>query len=206
MKSSLNDKKLFQRIKDDDFIAFESIFKKYYKSLCVFAEHYVGEPEMAKEITGDLFLKLWEDRKKIYINNSCKNYLFTSIHNSCLKYLEHLKVLKKYRDYSEQRLKSIEFLATVSDNYPLANLISQEIVGEIENAIESLPDKCKEIFKLSRFENFSYDEISTRLNVSINTVRTQMSRALEKLRHELSDYLPVILAAILIQASNYILL
>lgn len=206
MKSSLNEKKLFQRIKEDDFIAFESIFKKYYKSLCIYAEHYAGEPEMAKEIVGEFFLKLWENRKKIHINNSYKNYLFTSIHNSCLKYLEHLKVLKKYRDYSEQRLKNLEFLTSVSGDYPLANLISQEIVEEIECAIESLPDKCKEIFKLSRFENFSYNEISTKLNVSINTIRTQMSRALEKLRHDLSDYLPILLISILIQANNYLLL
>lgn len=204
MTSSLNDIKLFQRIRDDDFIAFETIFKKYYKNLCVFAEHYVGEPEMAKEIVGDFFLKLWENRKKIHISNSGKSYLFTSIHNSCLKYLEHLKVLKKYREYAEYRLKNIGFLNSLSGEYPLANLISQEIVEEIESAIESLPDKCKEIFKLSRFNNLSYDEIANKLNVSINTVRTQMTRALEKLRISLSDYLPLLLAGFLYTAYSYL--
>ena len=193
MISSSNDIKLFNRIRDDDFIAFETIFKKYYKSLCVFAENYVGEPEMAKEIVSDFFLKFWENRKKIHINSSGKNYLFTSIHNLCIKYLEHLKVLKKYHEFAESQLKNIEFLTSVSGDYPLANLISKEIVADIEEAIENLPDKCKEIFKLSRFEDLSYDEIATKQNISINTVRTQMSRALEKLRESLSKYFPVVI-------------
>ncbi len=192
-----DDIKLFKRVKDNDFIAFETLFKKYYKNLCVFAEHYVGEPEMAKEIVSDFFLKFWENRKNIQITSSVKNYYFASIHNQSLKYLEHLKVLKKYKEYAENRLRQIHFMNSISGDYPLANLISQEIVGEIEAAINNLPDKCKEIFKLSRFENLSYEEISARLNISINTVRKQMSRALEKLRISLSKYLPLLITNLL---------
>lgn len=192
-----DDIKLFKRVRDGDFIAFETLFKKYYKNLCVFAEHYVGEPDMAKEIVSDFFLKFWENKRNIQITKSIKNYFFTSIQNQCLKYLEHLKVLKKYRVYAENRLKQIQFMNSISGDYPLANLISQEIVEEIEASIDNLPDKCKEIFKLSRFENLSYEEISVRLNISINTVRKQMSRALEKLRISLSKYLPLLLTNLL---------
>lgn len=183
--------KLFNRIREDDFIAFETVFKKYYKSLCVFAEHYVGEPEMAKEIVSDFFLKIWENRRNIQINTSVKNYCYTSIRNQSLKYLEHLKVLKKYKEYAENRIRHIQFMESVSGDYPLANLISQEIVEEIETSIDVLPERCKEIFMLSRFEDMSYEDISKKLDVSINTVRKQMSRALEKLRNSLSKYLPI---------------
>jgi RNA polymerase sigma-70 factor, ECF subfamily len=193
MTSVTGDIKLFNRVREDDFIAFETLFKKYYECLCVFAEHYVGEPEMAKEIVSDFFLKFWENRKSIRIHNSVKNYYFASIHNQCLKYLEHLKVLKKYRDYAETKLKNIQVLDSFSNDYPLSKLISKEIVNEIEISIENLPDKCKKIFKLSRFENKSYEEIASTLSISINTVRTQMSRALEKLRLDLSKYLSFIL-------------
>lgn len=193
-----DDIKLFKKVSDGDFIAFELLFKKYYTGLCVFAEHYVGEPDMAKEIVSDFFLKFWENRRNIQITKSVKNYLFTSIRNQCLRYLEHLKVLKKYRVYAENRLKEIQYMNSISGDYPLANLISQENVEEIETSIDNLPAKCKEIFKLSRFENLSYEEISAKLNISINTVRTQMSRALEKLRISLSKYLPLLITSFLV--------
>jgi RNA polymerase sigma-70 factor (ECF subfamily) len=193
MTSLPDDIKLFNRIRNDDFIAFETLFKKYYKSLCIYAEYYVGESEMAKEIVSDFFLKIWENRSNIQINSSVKNYCYTSIQNQSLKYLEHLKVLKKYREYAEGRLKHIQFVESITGDYPLANLISKEIVEEIETSINNLPEKCKEIFMLSRFEDMSYEDIATKLTISINTVRTQMSRALEKLRISLSEYLPLVI-------------
>ena len=87
-------------------------------------------------------------------------------------------------------LQKKDLLSPMSDGYPLANLISRETLLDIENAIDQLPEKCREIFCLCRFENMSYEDISARLNISVNTVRTQMSRALSKLRESLKDYLP----------------
>ncbi len=187
----MHEKDLFLKIKKGDIFAFEKLFKTYYKNLCFFAEHYVREKSMAEEIVGNFFLNFWEKRRYIDIKGSVKSYLYTSIHNRCLKYLEHLKVMKKYRDYAHAMLKNKELLMPLSDSYPLANLVSKEIVKDIEKAIDELPDKCKEVFCLSRFEEMSYEDISTKLEISINTVRTQMKRALKKLRDSLKDYLPL---------------
>ena len=192
MQIQWDEKDLVLKIKRGDFLSFEILFKKYYKNLCFFAEHYVREKPMSEEIVSNFFFNFWEKRKSINIEISVKSYLYSSIHKQCIKYLEHLKVMKKYEEYATNMLKNKELLAPMSTGYPLANLISKEIVNEIEQAINDLPEKCKEIFCLSRFEEMNYEEISNKLNISINTVRTQMTRALQKLRERLKQYLPVI--------------
>lgn len=191
MTVSLSENELFRQIKKGDVYAFEKLFKAYYRNLCYFAENYVKEKAMAEEIVGSFFVSLWEKRNTIEIKDSVKSYFYSSVHNLCIKYLEHLKVMKKYEEYARSRLRSKELMAPSSNAYPLANLISQEIVEEIEKSISELPEKCREIFCLSRFEEMSYEDISAKLDVSVNTVRTQMARALQKLRESLKNYLPI---------------
>ncbi|MBN1416989.1 MAG: RNA polymerase sigma-70 factor [Bacteroidales bacterium] len=197
MTFSLTDIDLFRQTKKGDVLAFEKLFKSYYKNLCFFAESYVREKAMAEEIVGSFFMNIWEKRKTIEIKDSVKSYFYSSVHNHCIKYLEHLKVMKKYEDFALSRLRNKELLAPSSNAYPLANLISKEIVGDIEKSINDLPEKCREIFCMSRFEEMSYEDISTKLNISINTVRTQMARALQKLRDSLQRYLPVFILFIM---------
>jgi RNA polymerase sigma-70 factor (ECF subfamily) len=191
MSITSDEKNLVLKVKRGDIFAFERLFKTHYKNLCLFAEFYVREKAMAEEIVGNFFLKFWEKRKHIDIKESAKSYFYKSIYNQSMKYLEHLKVMKKYEDYARMMLENKELLSPSTENYPLANLISKEIVHDIENAIDRLPEKCREIFCLCRFEDMTYEEISARLNISVNTVRTQMSRALVKLRESLKDYLPL---------------
>ncbi len=193
MSRSSDEKNLILQVKKGNILAFEKLFKTYYKNLCLFAEYYVREKTMAEEIVGSFFLKLWEKRKNIEIKDSVKSYFYKSIHNQSLKYLEHLKVMKKYEDYARTMLEMKELLSYSSENHPLANLISREIVQDIEKAVNRLPEKCREVFCLCRFENMSYEDIAGKLNISVNTVRTQMSRALAKLRESLKDYLPLFL-------------
>jgi RNA polymerase sigma-70 factor (ECF subfamily) len=196
MTISIYENDLFRQVKNGDVYAFEKLFKTHYRNLCFFAENYVKEKAMAEEIVGSFFINLWEKRKTLEIKGSVKSYFYSSIHNQCIKYLEHLKVMKKYEEYATFRLRNKELLAPSSNAYPLANLISQETVKDIEKSIGELPEKCREIFCLSRFEEMSYEDISVKLKISINTVRTQMARALQKLREDLKNYLP--LAALLI--------
>jgi RNA polymerase sigma-70 factor (ECF subfamily) len=157
----------------------------------LFCKNYLKEKALAEEIVDSFFISLWEKKKTIEIKDSVKSYFYSSIHYQCIKYLEHLKVMKKYEEYATFRLQNKELLAPSSNAYPLANLISQETVKDIEKSIGELPEKCREIFCLSRFEELSYEDISVKLNISINTVRTQMARALQKLREDLKNYLPL---------------
>ena len=190
MTLDLSDNDIMKKLQKGDLFVFEQIFFYYYSRLCLFAEDYVKEPAIAEEIIADLFTTIWEKRELIEISSSLKSYLFRSVHNNCLKYLEHLKVLKKYETFATTMIQRNELLHLSDNNNTLANLISQEIEFEIESAIKSLPVKCREIFCMHRFDNLSYQEIAQKLGISINTVRTQMMRALQKLREILKEYLP----------------
>jgi len=176
--------------------AFESIFRKYFSGLCTYAVGYVKSKEVASEIVEDLFLYLWENCEDLVITTSLKAYLYQSVHNRCLKYLRHLKVEQKYNDHLHYTLTDAELHQPVSDSYPIANLISQELEELVESTIKSLPEKCREIFCLQRFDNLTYPEIAEKLDVSVNTVKTQMARALQKLRENLKEYLPMVVSGI----------
>ena len=145
----------------------------------------IGEKEAAEEIVSDFFLKLWEERELIHITVSLQAYLYKGISNNCLKYLEHLKVLRKYHDHACYIAENQDLFTAHDDNNPLSMLISQETVAEIERAIDALPAQCKEVFLLTRMDGLSYQETADKLGVSINTVRTQITRAMTKLRESL---------------------
>ncbi len=186
----LNDRELVRKIRGGDIFAFEKLFKKYYTRLCVFAEDYLKEPALAEEIVAELFTNLWEKRNKLPDIVNLNAYLYRSVHNNCLLYLERLKLLKKYKEFAVTEIQRKQLMYDGDNSYPLANLISQEIESKIEEAIDSLPERCREIFCMHRFEDETYESISLKLGISINTVRTQMMRAMDKLRESLKEYLP----------------
>ena len=174
-----------KELKNGNKKTFESVFKTYYRTLCIYAEGIVGEKEAAEDIVSDFFLKLWENREIIHITTSLQAYLYKGVYNNSLKYLEHIKVLHKYREYAQYMIDNRDLFRTQADHHPLSMLISKETVAEIENAIDALPAQCKEVFMLARMEGFSYQEIAEKLGISINTVRTQITRAMDKLRQSL---------------------
>jgi len=173
-----------KELKNGNKKTFERIFKTYYRTLCFYAEGMTGEKEAAEEIVSDFFLKLWENREIIYITTSLQAYLYKGVYNNSLKYLEHLKVLRKYREHVRYITENRDLFLAQDDN-PLSMLTSQETAAEIEHAINALPAQCKEVFELVRMEELSYQEVAKRLGVSINTVRTQITRAMTKLRESL---------------------
>ncbi len=142
---------------------------------------------MAKEIVQDSFINLWEKRQSIDISKSVKSYLTTSIRNKCLNYLRDTKKFNTDIILSDVLFQEVNF--EQSDK-----LIEKELSNRINNAIDKLPEKCKEIFVLNRFENLKYKEIAVKFNISIKTVETQISKALKHLREKLKDYLVFIIA------------
>lgn len=178
------------KIKQGDIGVFEHLFHTYYMRLCVYSEGITGNEIAAEEIVGDMFLKLWERREQLNIRTSVESYLTASVHHQSVNYLKHLVVEEKYRQSVLYQLDNMDLL--YPNNDPLAPLITEETTREIERAIEELPAQCREIFRLNKFEELSYDEIAEKLGVSINTVRTQIVRAMRKLRISLAHYLPVI--------------
>jgi len=175
------DKDLFEKIKTGDEKAFESLFHFYYGYLCLYATKVLKNDSAAEEIIQDFFVKLWEKREQLNIETSLKNYLFRSVKNLCINHIQHNKT--KIR-HVQNVLSENETNFSDDDNYPEIDLSIK-----IEESINSLPEKRKEIFRLSRQEGLKYHEIATKLNISIKTVETQMSLAIKTLREKLKNYI-----------------
>ncbi len=175
-----NENEVIERIKKSDVQAFEILFHQYYGYLCLYATKLISDPIDAEEIVQDFFVKLWEKRESISIEISLKNYLFRSVKNHCINYIQHNKT--KIR-YTQKVLSEHENSLHENDAYP-----EFELARKIEESINSLPEKRKEIFRLSRRDGLKYHEIAKKLNISLKTVETQMSLAIKTLRDKLKDF------------------
>lgn len=141
--------------------------------------------ETAKEIVQDAFSTLWEKRESIDLSKPVKSYLTTTIYNKSLNYLRDNKKFNK-------DILSFENLYPLVDHNHGDTLVATEIAQKINSAIEELPEKCREIFVMSRYDNLKYKEIADKLQISIKTVETQMSKALQHMRERLVDYITII--------------
>ncbi len=170
-----------------DKAAFELLFRSDFKGLTHFAQKYVKDFETAKEITQEAFISLWEKRESIDLSKPVKSYLTTSIYNKSLNYLRDNK--KFNRD-----------ILTFENLYPLADhdrggdkLVAAELDKKIKESIQELPEKCREIFILNRYQNLKYQQVADKLQISVKTVETQMSKALQHMRIKLADYIKIII-------------
>ena len=166
--------------------AFEELFRSFFPGLVLFAQKYVPDQDSAKEIVHNVFLNLWEKREKVDTSSSLKSYLFTSVHNRCLNFIRDQKKFDRHESHIEH-LESSEF-ADGTDYLEV-----QELELRIYDALQSLPEKCREVFTLNRFEGLKYAEIAEKLGISVKTVESQMSKALKILREKLIDYLKILI-------------
>lgn len=132
------------------------------------------------------FLTIWENRQEISIHTSLKSYLYRSVHNNCLNRIKHLKVRQAHSD-------SVRHEAEPSFDNASQHIISSELEQQINRAIQAMPQQCRTVFMLSRFENLTYAEIAEKMEISIKTVEKHMMKALKILREDLKDYLPYLL-------------
>lgn len=174
------DSEIIRRIREGDTGQFESLFRSSYVSMVRYARVIVKDHDTAEEIVQDLFFRLWQDRKKLNIESSLNGYLFRSVHNRCLHYIEHLKVVEKHAE---------EILAGQHERQenPAEILQYEELQQRIAKILGRLPERCGQIFYMNRFEGLKYSEIADKLSVSIKTVESNMGRALKEFRKELSE-------------------
>jgi RNA polymerase sigma-70 factor (ECF subfamily) len=167
-----------------DLKSFESIFREYYQMLCSYSYRFVKDTDTAEEIVQELFYKLWEKRTELQVNSSIKSYLFSAVHNRCLKFIEHKNVEARYRSYYLIHGSEI-------DNEHQNSSDVRELQGIIERTLESLPERCGRIFRLNRFEGLKYNEIAVKLSISVKTVEANMGKALKLLRRNLRNYVEI---------------
>ena len=179
-----------------DEAAFEALFKSYYQRLCIYCKIKYGfDLPVAEDAVNTAFVRLWQVRHTINMNNSCTAYLYRIVDNLCLNTLKRQKIKQKYE---------LQLLRLPTEHDPQLSFDSidlRELRSAIDVAIAGLPGHMREIFELSRYEGLKYNEIAAKLSISVKTVETQMSRALARLKEKLSGYMMSLLLLIL----NYFL-
>jgi len=176
-----SEKDIIKKISEGDIQLFELLFKKYYQMLCDFGMKYLKSIDEAEEVVQDVFYNIWKNREQLRINTSIKSYLFTSVRNNSLQKIRVHNLDMKYENYYKAQYKN----ESIS---PADEMDAKELNNIINRALGTLPEKCRTIFKMSRYDGLKYHEIATKLSISIKTVESNMGKALKHFKNYLKDY------------------
>ncbi|MFN8571288.1 MAG: RNA polymerase sigma-70 factor [Gemmatimonadaceae bacterium] len=177
-----HDRQLLERLRTGDEQAFEEIFRTWYPTLVRIAGALLKDREQSEEIVQDVLLELWRRRDQLSGEGSAHAYLIRSTRNRALNAIRHAKIEKREAPY----LASPES----SPASAFADLEGEEIGVALNRAIDALPERCREVFRMSRMQGLKYTEIASTLGVSVKTVEAHMGRALRLLREQMAPWLP----------------
>lgn len=185
MSDSVSIDQLFWKIAlEDDDEAFRLLFFEFFPPLCVFAHRYIDDWATCEDIVQDTFFKIWKKRKSIEISTSSRNFLITSVRNSCV---DHIRKKDTERTWQEKE-------KVINSKYTDGDLYSHmELEKMLTSALSKLPENVRIIFEMNRFDGKTYKEIAEEKNISIKTVEANITKALKHLRIELKDYLPLVI-------------
>lgn len=185
-KNRLIENDLTKRVKEGDRLAFELLFKLYYSQLIRFARVYVKSTDLGEEVVHETFIKIWENRAVLDESQSIKAYLYRSVHNNCINHLKKLKFGQRLAlEYIRELETRAEIIQQATGDSYFDEISKNELVIKIKNAVDNLPLQCKEVFLLNRISDLTYQQIAEKLGLSVNTVKTQLSRALHKIKTEI---------------------
>lgn len=171
--NTMDDMFLLQLIKNGDKQAFKYVFDTYFTALCRFMYLYLGDTQEAEDIASDIFASVWENRKKLEISLTFKAYLFQAAKNRCLNVIRDRKATVSLDDINGQDTPQV----SITDS-----LETEELNNLIQEAILSLPEKCREVFLQSRTKNLTNQEIAESMDISVKTVEAQITKALKQIR------------------------
>jgi RNA polymerase sigma-70 factor (ECF subfamily) len=169
-------KELQTRIATEDESAFTQLYLHFGKNLNLFATSLVRSREIAEELVEDVFVKLWASRHRITDIENITVYLYVAVKN---------KSLNKLSQQAKELIAApFDYLDTTIDDFasdPYNLMITSEMMAKMQHAVETLPPRCKMIFKLVREDGLKYKEVAEILNISVNTIDAQMAIAVKKI-------------------------
>lgn len=194
-RSDLDDY-FFRRFKSGDEAAFERIFKAHYHKIAGFCSQFTGDAETAGNIAQEAFINLWLNREKIETLNGIVSFLYTSARSGCLNDIRHKKVISRYQEHYLQA-KEDQLNREILESFDFSSLEYLELEELIRQAVAKLPEKCRQVLIMSRFEGKKNQEIADELQIAVKSVEANMTRALRSLKADLSAYLPAVLIHLL---------
>ena len=173
-----------------DEAAFEQVFKTHYKNLHAYAFTMLKDDDEAEEMVQQVFFKLWERSENLSFSGPIAAYLYRAVHNESLNFLKHQKVKAGHQLHVAHSMKN-------KTEHGQGKMMRKELENKFREALNELPEQCRTVFQLSRFEDMKYKEIADKLDISVKTVENHMGKALKLLRTKLVDFLPLLLILLL---------
>jgi len=177
-----NERNLQERIRAGDESAFDSVFRTHYAHLVRMAQSVVREPALAEEIAQEVMLELWRRRESLQVEQTFRAYLIRSTRNRALNHSRHQRIVER-----EAAAAAVDPPSSPSAE---DEVLGVELERAVRDAIDGLPEDCREVFQLSREQGLKYAEIATALEISVKTVEKRMGHALAELRQRLAPWLP----------------
>ncbi|MEN6456222.1 MAG: RNA polymerase sigma-70 factor [Prolixibacteraceae bacterium] len=178
----LHEQVLVDGLREGNLKIFDYLFHYYYSGLVVFAFRYTGSMQAAEDLVQDFFFHLWLNREKTVIRQSLKSYFFSAVKNKSLDFLKHQKIEKK----AETKLKFFQEDPAEEQQF----MVESELEEQVNRALAKLPEKCRKIFMMNRFEGLKPDQIAEMENISVRTVEGHIGKAIRILRMELKPHFP----------------
>jgi RNA polymerase sigma-70 factor (ECF subfamily) len=165
---------------------FNNFYRMHYASFCQFANRYVNDPLLAEDIVGDVAVKIWESKDKLRNPSAIKSYFYISVRNACLSNL---------KDKKKKLLREAQYKVTIDTQQPslIESIIRTETLAELEAAVNSLPSQCRKVFIKHFFQEKSFSEIASEMNLSISTIKNQRLRGIKLLREKLMPFAAIAL-------------
>lgn len=171
---------ILDKLKDQPELALRALYDQYYNYICSVVYKMVGDSTLAEDIAQEVFVEVWKRRESLDVNLSLRGYLRRIAVN---KTLNHIRAQKMNFEEEDAVLQ-----LPSNENSTQKILEAEDLQKVINDAIERLPERCRVVFGLSRFEEMSYKEISNKLGISIKTVENQVSKALKLVRKAVYEY------------------
>ncbi len=191
--------KLLKAASTGDEKAFEQLYKLYFPRLYTFSLRIVNENDLAKDVVQNVFIRLWES-PELFLHEHPEAFMYKMVRNASLNHIRHLKVVDNLKiQVKDQYLGEKLYYIDMVGNEPYV-LIEKELQEQVAKVMDSLPDKCRTVFHLSRIEGLKNKEIADRLNINIKTVEKHVSKALDVFRERFSDYLPFSVLLLILQS------
>ena len=189
---------LLVRLRNGDEKAFEIVFYSFYGMLVNFADAYLADREASRDIVQSVFLKLWNKRDDILGDQSLKAWLYCLTRNECISYLRHLKVSRKFADKSREMTEKMQLHEEALQELDFNNMELDVIEKIIRDTLETLPERCREVFIMSRYDHLKNREIADQLGITLKAVEGNITRALKIFQVSLRDYLPSVFVTFLL--------
>jgi RNA polymerase sigma-70 factor (ECF subfamily) len=188
----LTDQQLIDRIRQGDGVAFKALFRTYYEPLCGFVESRIGDPSAAEDLVQNIFLGVWRRREEVDPGTSVKAYLFGAARNESIDFRKRKKVRDDWKE-EHQVDTQVDLDGAPGParqlNGPVEEAERRQLQEELQNGVDALPERRREVYILSRRHGLTYEEIAEVMEISPKTVDNQMVEALKFLRKRMRSYI-----------------